>query len=653
MKQIGIAFLLTMIGFQSFAQDSTIVTLNRVLVTTSVRADKKTPVTQKTIGDTTLQSGYQGQEIPVLLSSLPSMSSNSDGGHGQGYTYLSLRGAGQARINMTLNGVPMNEPEDHGVYSSNFPSFINAIQSVQIQRGVGTSSNGTAAFIGSISFQSKSGFKKGTEVQLGGGSYNTVRFNVSTSTGLSKKNLALFVNVGGVTTEGFRYHSGSRGGSLFISGGYYGSKRVTKLTLFSGISKNYMAWDGVEESELAKDYKSNPRGNDNPDMFTQTHVQLQNINIFSNKSKLTSTLFFNYLNGHYDVYSMKDVNLIGYYAKENQNSNWVGYITQYNHIFKKFKLSLGLSANTYTRNHSGVEFYNSTTSATYKNSGNKNELSGFAKISYDRENVTYYLDLQQRFVEFKYHGDVPLNKQSWSFFNPKIGFKVFVDEKTSYYCTAGISHREPTRSVMFSGGLYLTTLNKVKPEKVIDYEVGVNYNGPRLTLQSNVFLMDFNDEIIPVGPSGANSLPTMINVNESIRAGFEVDLEYKISDKFSYSMNATLSHNTYGDKNLHPLFSPSRIFNQSIGYSANNLSVSLSQTAYSKSFIDLSNKNATPSYTVFYFNASYDYKNCNISFQANNLLNSKYYCNGYMSGNSKYLYPNALFNYYFTLRIKL
>ena len=279
MKQIVMIFSLILIGFQSIAQDSTVVTLNRVLVT-AVRADKKTPVTQKTIGDTALQYGYQGQEVPVLLSSLPAMSSNSDGGHGQGYTYLSLRGAGQARINMTLNGVPLNEPEDHGVYSSNFPSFINAIQSIQIQRGVGTSSNGTAAFIGSINFQSKSGLVKNTDVQLGGGSYNTTRYNVSTSTGLLKNNIALFINVGGITTEGFRYNSGSRGGSIFISGGYYGTKRITKLTVFSGVSKNWMAWEGSEESVLAKDYRSNPRINDNPDLFNQTHVQLQNI-IFS------------------------------------------------------------------------------------------------------------------------------------------------------------------------------------------------------------------------------------------------------------------------------------------------------------------------------------------------------------------------------------
>lgn len=147
MKRILVLISIALIGLQSFAQDT--LQLGTVLVT-SVRADKRIPVTQKTVVDSNLLSTYQGEEIPELLAYYPSMSSNSDGGHAQGYSYLSLRGEGQSKINMTLNGVPLNEPEDHGVYTSNYPSFINAIQSIQIQRGVGTSSNGTSSFIGSI-----------------------------------------------------------------------------------------------------------------------------------------------------------------------------------------------------------------------------------------------------------------------------------------------------------------------------------------------------------------------------------------------------------------------------------------------------------------------------------------------------------------------
>lgn len=624
-------------------------TLNEVLVT-SVRADKKIPITQKTIGDTTIQDGYQGQEIPELLSTLPSMSSNSDGGHVQGYSYLSLRGVSQSRINMTLNGVPLNEPEDHGVYTSNFPSFINSIQSIQIQRGVGSSSNGTASFVGSINFQNKDGLKKGNELQIGFGSYNTIRFNFLNSTGLSKKKMAWFMNIGGVSTDGFRYNSGSIGGSIFIGGGYYGQKRITKINLFSGISKNYMAWDGTPDSVLAIDYRTNQRGNDNPDLFTQSHLQLQNINIFSKKSKLTSTIFFNYLKGHYDVYNIKDVNLIGYYAKENQNSNWIGYISQYDYTIKNLRISIGISANSYVRNHKGIEFYNDTTSFNYKNSGNKNEISGFLKISFDADNITYYVDLQKRYVEFKYKGDVSLNTQSWSFLNPKFGFKVFINNKFNYYYALGVSYREPTRSVMFNGGMYLTQFNSVKPEDVVDYELGLEYHDSRTKFQSNVFYMDFRNEIIPIGPLGSNSLPTMVNVDKSARYGLESDLEYKLTDEFTYSMNSTISNSTYGKNAKHQIFSPVIEINHSIGYVNNNFSFDLNQTYFSRSYMDLDNKYTTPGYSLLGFNIGYKFKECSITFQGNNLTNIKYYSNGYVSNGVKYLYANALYNYYLTIK---
>jgi iron complex outermembrane receptor protein len=634
------------------AQDTNIVVLNRVLIT-SVRADYKTPVTQKTLGDTALQDGYQGQEIPVLLSTQTSMNSNSDGGHSQGYSYVSLRGAGQARINMTLNGVPLNEPEDHGVYTSNYPSFITSIQSVQIQRGVGASSNGTSSFIGSINFQTKNGLNKGSELQVGLGSYNTARFNFSGGTGLSKKNLAFFTNIGSLATDGFRNNSGSLGGSIFVTGGYFGKKRVTRLSAFTGISQNYMAWDGSSEDALKVDYRDNPRGKDRPDLFSQTHIQFQNINIFNKKSKLTSTLFFNYLKGHYDVYSFEEVNTIGYYANENQNSNWFGYIGQFDYRVDNIKLVIGVSANTYRRNHDGIEYYDANTSYTYTNYGRKNDLSGFLKMTYDVDNLSLYLDLQERYADFKYHGDVDLPKQKWSFFNPKAGLKVFINKRLNLYGSVGISHREPTRSVMLNGGLYLTTFNTARPEEVVDYELGANYNSSRVKLQTNLFLMAFRNEIIPVGPLGSNSLPTMVNVDNSLRYGYEVDLQYNISKSFSYSVNGMISKNTYGDDHKYQIFSPSYTANQSLSYTRGKFSINVNSSYYSKSYMDLDNLYTTDGYILLGGNVNYTIDNVTFNFQANNLTNEKYYDNGYVAGGTKYLFSNALVNYYFTTRIKL
>lgn len=652
MKRLFLFAISVLAALQSIAQDTIkALQLTPVLVV-GVRADKKTPVTQKTIGDTSIQETYQGQEIPIILGKLPSMYSSTDGGHAQGYTYVSMRGASQNRINMTLNGVPLNEPEDHGVYTSNYPSFINAIQSIQVQRGVGTSSNGAASFIGSINFQSKNGLHKGTELQIGGGSFNTYRVNLSTSTGLQGK-YASFFNIGAISTDGFRKNSGMSGGSLFYTGGYYGDKRITKVVLFAGMSANKMAWEGSDEDVLKTDFRDNPRGNDNKDYFAQTHVQLHNINMFNSRNKLTTTLFYNRLDGNYDVYNKAELPTLGYYAREEQYSNWLGYVGQYDYKTPVVNLTLGASLNTYTRHHQGIEYYSLVDSFQYKNHGVKNEASGFAKLNIGTSDIRVFLDVQARYIDFKYRGDVPLDKQSWFFINPKFGLKFFFEKNWDFYTSLSMSHREPTRSVMFNGGFYLTDLNKVKPEQVLDFELGTNYKSDKISLQSNIFIMSFTNEIIPAGPMGPNSLPTMINVDKSVRYGFEFDVDYKVHSNLVYSVNGSLSDNYFGDDKKRQLFSPNLIVNHSLVYSKGAISGGLNQSIYSRAFIDITNAYSIPASSNIGANVSYTYKNYKVSVQANNITSNKYYFNGYAIGGKRYLFPNALANYYVTFRINL
>lgn len=655
MKKLFAFVVVSLIGYQSFAQDSVKITEMSPVLVTAVRADKFTPITQKTIGDTAIQSSYQGQEVPILLGSYPSMYSNTDGGHSQGYTYVSMRGASQNRINMTLNSVPLNEPEDHGVHTSNFPSFINAIQSIQIQRGVGSSTNGSAAFIGSINFQSKTGLNRGSEIQIGAGSFNTFRLNAAYSSGLKNKH-ASFLNVGMMTTDGFRQNSGSHGGSIFYTRGYYGEKRITKFVVFSGFSRNQMAWEASDEDVLKVNYRDNPRGNDRKDFFNQTHIQIHNTNIFNKQSKLTSILFVNHLEGNYDVFNKESLPTLGYYAQENQYSNWAGYITQYDYKNDNVKLSVGLSLNTYRRNHFGTEFVmvdSSVLKSNYQNYGNKNEASSFVKLIFGPEELKMYFDLQARYVDFKYVGDKALGKYTWLFTNPKVGFKYFLDKNTNVYYSIGMSHREPTRNILFNGGLYLTDLNNVKPEEVVDLELGVNHKGDKLTLQANLYYMSFQNEIIPAGPMGANSLPMMINVDKSFRKGIEFDIDYTINKSFQYSVNGSISNSRFGVDNKQQLFSPNRMFNQSLTYTNKAFSMNVNQSIYSKAYIDIENQFSVPACTTIGFNASYSYKNLVLSLQGNNITNNKFYFNGYAMNNKRFLFPTALANYFVTLRIKI
>lgn len=659
MKRLFLFAILGLTVLQSIGQDSVkAVQLNPVLVV-GVRADKKTPVTQKTIGDTTIQQSYQGQEVPILLSKFPSMYSNTDGGHAQGYTYFSMRGASQSRINMTLNGVPLNEPEDHGVFTSNFPSFINAIQSIQIQRGVGTSSNGAASFIGSINFQSKNGFYEGTEVQLGGGSFNSFRVNVSNSTGL-KNNRASYLNIGGMSTDGFRTNSGSQGGSVFYTTGYYGDKRITKLVLFSGLSVNQMAWEGSDEDVLKNDFRDNPRGKDEKDFFAQTHVQFHNINLFNSRSKLTTTLFYNRLDGRYDVYnrtSFKDSTL-DYFAQARLFSNWFGYVGQYDYKSSIVHFTLGASLNTYRRDHSGTEFFRVRTdafegSAPYKNHGVKNEVSGFAKLNIGTTTTRFFVDLQTRYIDFNYFDNTPFTKKTWLFFNPKAGVKHFIKKNLDVYYSVSMSHREPTRTIMFNGGFYLTQLNDVKAERVIDFEAGTNYKTDKVSLQANIYYMAFRNEMIAAGPMGTNSLPIMINVDKSVRYGFEFDVDYNVLSNLTYSVNGSLSNNRFGPDKKRQLFSPNFMANHSLTYTKNSFSVNLNQSVYSKAYIDIDNLYSVPACSTLGANVSYTYKNYKLSIQGNNITNNRIFFNGYAIGGKRYLFPTALANYYVTLRIQL
>lgn len=644
--------LITLIGITNslLAQDTNNTSRLIPILISSVRADKKTPVTQKTIGDTSIQETYQGQEIPIILGSLPSMYSNTDGGHSQGYTYVSMRGASQNRINMTLNGVPLNEPEDHGVFTSNIPGFINGISSIQVQRGVGTSSNGAASFIGSVNFQSKNGFQRSTELQLGAGSFNTFRFNLSKSSGLKGK-YASFFNVSGLTTDGFRTNSGSEGASIFYTGGYYGDKRITKVVLVSGFSRNQMAWEASDEDVLKVNYRDNPRGNDNRDFFTQTHIQLHNINVFSKNSKLSSIVFYNRLDGNYDVYNRESLPTLGYYAKENQYSNWLGYVGQYDYKTTKFDLSVGASLNTYTRYHHGTEYYTFVDSFNYKNHGVKNEVSGFVKINYGLNKFRLFADAQLRHIDFNYVDALaPFEKRNWLFFNPKAGIKYIANKNLDVYFSASISHREPTRSILFNNGFYLSELNNVTHERVFDIELGTNYKTENLTLQANIYFMSFNNEMIAAGPLGPNSLPTMINVDRSVRYGFEFDVDYTITNGLVYSINSAISDNTFGSNNKRQLFTPNLITNHSITYTTGQFSFNANQSIYSQAYIDIENKFTIPACNTIGANVSYTYRAFKISVQGNNITNNKYYFNGYAVNGKRFLFPTALSNYFVTIR---
>lgn len=626
-----------------FGQDTTKSIILSDIEITGVRTDTKTPISQKTLTKEDISKTYQGQEMSFILDKTPSIISQTDGGQPNGYTTFRLRGIDQTRINMTLNGVPLNEPEDQGVYFSNYPNFATNIKSMQVQRGVGTSANGTSSYGGSINFEGNSGINKETSAQIGYGSFNTQRMNVSHSTGINNK-FAMFSNLSIYQSDGYKYNSGGSGYSAFVSGGYYGEKNVIKFTGFTGRSMNQMAWFAVSEEDINKD----PRINYNPkgenDDFRQSFAQLQYVRSINKNSTITTTGYYNRLDGNWGLF-VGPTDLL----KFGLSSNFYGVMTNYHLELNKLTINAGLHANSYNRSHSGVI---NDTLPLYKNTGYKTDYSAYTKIGYNIGKFTLFSDLQIRNVGFTYNGDSIMKPLNWTFFNPKGGITYNHSNKVNYYLSVGQSHREPTRNDMFGGQDNLVTLNIIKPEQVIDYELGSNIKTKRLSLQYNLYYMDFKNEITLLGALGSNGLPLMTSVSKSFRSGIESDLRFEAFKGVFITNSSNYSYNRIqGDgKEYQPLYTPNLVVNQGFEYINKGFIVGVLVKYHSESYINSDNTLTTPSFAILNANIGYTYKNYNISIQGINLTNKKYYTSGYGVGTDRYFFVNAPLSGYITLK---
>ena len=663
-----LTIFLTSITFAQVQDSIKVNTLDEVTIQ-GIRSTKNTPVTQKTLFRSEIQKTYQGFEVATLLNKTTNVTMYSDNGTPFGYTYFRLRGIDQTKINMTLNGVPLNEPEDQGVFFSNYPNFLDNIQSVEVQRGVGTSTNGVSSFAGSINFTSPSGFDKGGNVRYTIGAFNSVKLSSTYSTGLSSKKLALYTNASVYQTGGYRYGSDGKGKSLFLSGGYFGTNNKLKFTGFIGNSQNGMAWQPVAESDI----QNNPRTNYNKDNawddFTQSFLQLEYGKKVSSTTNLNTSIFYNKLDGGYDYALVSTRNLF-------LQSNFYGVVSNFNYRGETTKVDFGVSANTYNRFHD----YNYTsyldednnevaiTNSLNNNKGTKQELSSYLKVSQQFDNLVLTLDLQKRYVRFNYDGNVQLNTINWNFFNPKAGLVYNFTNKSNVYFTIGQSFREPTRTNMFSGNDWLVDglFNNVKPEKVVDYEFGVKHTSKKLTLQANLFYMNFTNEILPSGGTAANSVGNSVSSPNSFRKGVEIDFKYNITKYLSFDYNQSLTYTKFEDivvnniqlDNGQAILTPKNIFNIGLTYNKKGFLFGVTSKSQSSSYLDLSNENKIDSFTVLNSVIGYENDDYSVLLSVNNITSEKYYTNGSMIDRNfaptteRHLFTNPLINSFLTLRYK-
>jgi iron complex outermembrane receptor protein len=668
------SILFSLFSFSQEVQKDTtkINTLNDVIVS-SVRAKDKNPITFTNVSKQELAPRNLGQDIPVLLNYLPSVVTTTDAGNGIGYTYMRVRGADGSRINVTLNGVPFNDSESQGTFFVNLPDFASSLESVQLQRGVGTSTNGAGAFGASLNLQTKSFQEKAyAEISNSVGSFASRKHTLAFGTGLHN-NFEMNARISNIASDGFIDRASSNMFGYFFNANYITDKSQIKFMAFGGKEKTYQAWYGIEDPDkLQNDRTFNPAGmytdasgnvqfyDDETDNYWQNHFQLHWAEKWSDK--WISNVAFHYTigKGYFEQYredeNLADYNLPafnGNFTSDLVRKRWLdndffGTTFSLNYKTAKTDLLIGGAANRYLGNHFGevvwTQNYVPNANRYYDDFGNKDDINFYTKVSYNITNkLNLFADLQYRMVFYEASSvkfsDV---NDTFRFFNPKAGLSYQLNDKNAFYGYFGIANKEPRRDDYENGS--------VKPERLFDYELGWKYNTKKVKLSANAFYMNYKDQLVLTGALNDVGAPIFTNSGKSYRVGLEVESSIAITNKLILNPNVTLSQNKNQDfyfqrdgvlqnlGNTDIAFSPNFVFgNQLVYLLTKDFQISFLSKFVSEQYmgnID-SNRSKLDAYFVNDLNINYEWK-LNKGIQSivfsglvNNIFNLEYESNGY------------------------
>ena len=645
--------------------------LERVTVT-ALRAQETAPVTAKVVPVEDIATRSFGQETPLLLANTPSFTSYAEQGGYWGYSYIRLRGIDQTRINLTLDGIPLNDPEDEVFYFADLPDFASSLQSIQIQRGVGTSTNGTASYGGSINFESVSltGAPRGAEVQVGTGAWNTRRGSLQYASGLLPSRLAFYVRASDQTTDGYREHSGNIAHSAFLSAGYFGDRDIIKLTATAGLSRNTLAYLASPESTLARDRRDNPLSPQEGDKFGEQVASAGYTRLLNDASSFTTALYGVSATGYYDVKSASELD------SYHLDFWWTGLTSAYTYHGEHARLDAGVHAADYHRDH--YQYVRPDLSArVYSNRGIKRDASAFVKGGYDLGALSLFGDVQLRDAWWDYvpdrTADIAARRVSWTFLNPKGGASYRLTPALSAYASYGVNGREPARNDMLAGFDNLDTSNvafvgapdRVRPETVRDFEGGIHYAAAPLSLDANVYDMQFHNEIAPIGELSYIGLPLRKNVPSSARRGAEMDLTWRAMPGVVASLNGAWSHNrieqytddasgtTYHD--VPPLLAPELTSNQRVAWSVGrDVTLSLQGQYTARSFLDNTGdaRFVLPSAYIADVVLAWTAGQYGVTVYMNNIADARRFGSGYDDGSVSYYYPMPTRNVYLVFRAR-
>ena len=620
MKTHGLFHILALFAFTVSAQNDSqkqvsdslaLISLEEVQLI-GIRANDNTPVTFTNITQKELAPRNLGQDIPILLNYLPAVVTTSDAGAGIGYTGIRVRGTDATRVNVTINGIPYNDSESQGTFWVNLPDFASSVEEIQLQRGVGTSTNGSAAFGASLNIKTSALTNTSfAEFSSSVGSFNSSKNSFQFSTGLLNERFILSGRLSQIKSDGYVDRSRSNLKSYFFQGTYQDENTLIKALLFGGHEITYQSWYGLDALTLQTDRRSNPAGalfdqNGKPmgfydnqvDDYTQDHFQLHWNEQLNPSWNFSLGLNYTYGRGFYEEYNdlwytqnisfgsetsysylqipQNSSNTVD--ATENISQKWLD-----NHYYV---LTLGLNyqdenttfnfgglASRYLGDHFGVLLWGQQIGETlpnqrfYENQGIKTEGSAFFKLSQTlNESWSTFVDLQIRGINYEVSGlvagpsDFQVSDQ-FLFLNPKAGLTYSLSNAQKFYFSYAKAQREPNRTDYENG--------VPKPEKLNDFELGWRIKKDRIQAQANVYWMDYQDQLVLTGALDAVGAPIRKNVGESRRIGLEVEAQWQVLDQFIWKPNVALSSN----KNLDFYFERDGVLealeNTNLAYSPN------------------------------------------------------------------------------------
>ena len=540
-------------------------------------------VEQKTVSSTTVKNGdlnrdNTGQNLPYLLSTTPGLQVTSDDGLGVGYTYFRVRGTDHTRINMTVNDVPLNDSESQGVFWVNMTDMSSSLSQIDVQRGVGTSTNGSASFGASLNMQSgNKDTVSSVTIAFNGGMYNTFREVVNAHVVLPGKWMAN-ARFSKVNSDGFLYHSTSDLYSYYGDFGWYGKKTEVIARLFGGKERTAQAWEGVTYETAyglnGKDRRTNPADSLNWDTYAQQHAQLAVTHRFTHQWSLNATLHYTHGKGNYEQYKKKEYNYwglndsgksYGFYQKWLDN-HFAGAVVSAKYISEQIDAQMGVAANDYIGNHWGILDYLATPSATslpfhyeyYRNKSNKIDANVYGKVNWRvinraQEKLAIYADLQYRFIRYSMRGlsddsmkELPFDK-NFHFFNPKAGL-TYQNKGHLLSGSFAMANREPSRA-NYTENIYYDAakdsyVGKMpEAERLYDYELGYSYAHRRFNIGLNLYFMDYDNQLVLTGEYNDVGKYKTMNVKDSYRMGAELSAAVKITNWFRWEGNIVISRN--------------------------------------------------------------------------------------------------------------